>query len=159
LATAGQFSQAIEAFSEALRLNPRLVESYNDRATAHAALNNALAALADYNRAIELDPNYANAYFNRGNLLVQQQEYFRAIDDYNRALALNQEDAEALHNRAIALAAVGNLQEAVDTLQKAARLFARRGDRDGYDRSIAALRLLQPELPASPTPGQPAATP
>lgn len=144
LAAAGKLQQAIEAFSESLRLNPALVEAYNDRATAYAALDNSLAAMADYNRAIELDPQYANAYFNRANLLVQQQAYFRAIEDYDRALAIAADDAEAFHNRAIAQAAVGNLQEAVDNLQQAARLFARRGDREGYERALNTLRLLQP---------------
>lgn len=151
----GQWQQAIERFTSALRLNPKLAEAHNDRATAYAATGQQLLAMADYNRAIELDPKYANAYFNRANLLVQQENYFRAINDYQRALALNPEDAEALHNQAIAQAAVGYFKEAVDGLQRAARLFGQRGDRAGYDRAIAALRLLQPE---APTPNAPASS-
>ena len=53
--------QAIQAFTEALKLNPRNVHAYFARGCAWAERGDLEKAIADYNEAIRLDPNYVAA--------------------------------------------------------------------------------------------------
>lgn len=149
--TNGQFASAIEEFNRAIVLDSTFAEAFHDRGNAYAALGNTLAAAADYNTAIRLDPAYVNAYYNRGNLYLNEERYFDAIADYDRVLKLRPDDAEATHNRALANALVGNLAEAVDGFQAAARLFEQQDDPGGVEQAMQALRYLQPT--GAPAPG------
>ncbi|WP_295618518.1 tetratricopeptide repeat-containing serine protease family protein [Chamaesiphon sp. GL140_3_metabinner_50] len=60
--------QAIEAFTQAIRLNPRYEYAYFLRAITYYQLKEYRLSLADYNRAIALNPNLANSYGARGIL-------------------------------------------------------------------------------------------
>ncbi|GAB4358230.1 MAG: hypothetical protein Fur0042_27690 [Cyanophyceae cyanobacterium] len=146
----GQYASAIEEFNRAVVLDTTFAEAFHDRGNAYAALGNTLAATADYNTAIRLDPAYVNAYYNRGNLYLNEERYFDAIADYDRVLKLRPDDAEATHNRALANALVGNLAEAVDGFQAAARLFEQQDDPGGVEQAMQALRYLQPTGIAAP---------
>jgi len=59
------YAEAIEQFTEALKLNPSHALAYNGRGWAHFRLKQYAEAISDFDRAIELNPSYANAYLNR----------------------------------------------------------------------------------------------
>ncbi len=56
----GDYSGAIEDFSECIRCNPKKALYYQDRGAAKEALNQHEAAKADFAKAKELDPNIEN---------------------------------------------------------------------------------------------------
>jgi tetratricopeptide (TPR) repeat protein len=62
----GNFSQAIEQFTAAIRLDPAHALAYNGRGFARFRLKQYKEAVADFDEAIRLNPGYANAYQNRG---------------------------------------------------------------------------------------------
>ena len=72
----GNLDRAIADFDQAIRLNPKDVAAYNNRAMALADRRDFDRAAADYDQALKLDPKYALAYLNRG-LLWQAQEGLR----------------------------------------------------------------------------------
>ena len=61
----GKFSESIEQFTQALKLDPSLALAFNGRGFAHYRLKQYAEAIADFNEAIRLNPKYANAYLNR----------------------------------------------------------------------------------------------
>lgn len=60
-----KFEDAIAAFSETLRLDPKNAQARNARGYAYLRLRQYREALADFDEAIRLNPTYANALRNR----------------------------------------------------------------------------------------------
>jgi tetratricopeptide (TPR) repeat protein len=65
----GNYSEAIKAYDEAIRLNPNLTEAWNNKGNALYAQGNYSDAIKCYEEAIRLDPNHAEAWNNKGIIL------------------------------------------------------------------------------------------
>ncbi|MEM1251737.1 MAG: tetratricopeptide repeat protein [Cyanobacteria bacterium P01_H01_bin.21] len=55
-----QYEEAIQAFDEAINLNPDYEEAYAERAIANAALGNFPATMEDYRRVVDFARNTLN---------------------------------------------------------------------------------------------------
>jgi len=62
----GHFEEAVQQFTEALRIDPAMSLAYNGRGYARFRLKQYTEAIADFDQAIKLNPAYENAYLNRG---------------------------------------------------------------------------------------------
>ena len=62
----GHFEEAVQQFTEALRIDPAMSLAYNGRGYARFRLKQYMEAIADFDQAIKLNPAYGNAYLNRG---------------------------------------------------------------------------------------------
>ena len=80
--------QAIRAFTEALKLNPRHFTPISPAVCAWAERGNLEQAIADYNEALRLDPNYAAAYSNRAAALKRRGDAKAAAADMERCRKL-----------------------------------------------------------------------
>jgi tetratricopeptide (TPR) repeat protein len=81
----GEFSNAIAAYGEAIRLAPKNAEYFVGRGDAYAASAQPDRAIADFSQAIELDPTNLDARTSRGLA-------FRQLGDRNKA-SLDLEEA------------------------------------------------------------------
>ena len=97
----GKYELAIQDYTQAIALNPSLVNAYNNRAIAYDSLKNYDLEIADYTKVIELDPKSFNAYYNRGITYTIIKDYDRAIADYSKAIELNSKTIYIYHNRAL----------------------------------------------------------
>jgi tetratricopeptide (TPR) repeat protein len=61
----GQYHEALAAFDEVIRSNPRLALAYNSRGYAYLRLRSYREAIEDFSAAISLNSYYLNAYQNR----------------------------------------------------------------------------------------------
>jgi len=85
--SAGNTQEAIEAYTQALEVDPKN-KNMNaiilaNRAAAHMKKNAYMEALVDLNKSIELNPDYTKAYMRRGNVHSHLENYEDAIRDYN----------------------------------------------------------------------------
>lgn len=92
---AGNYKQAIEAYSRAIELDPNDAKAYSCRGIAYNNLGDHRQAIRDYDRAIELDPKYAWAYVGRGNAYFHRGDDEQAIRDYDRAISEGRSKSEA----------------------------------------------------------------
>ncbi len=96
----GRYKQAVEAFDEALAIDPAHAAAYYNRAHAYADLGQYAEALTDYGHVIDLYPGFAEVYAERGQLYWEIGEYPAALADLNTALDLRPYDVRALFWRA-----------------------------------------------------------
>ena len=151
LASQSRFTEAIEAFNQALKLDSDLSAAYVQRGMAlFASVSRIISieenfagfttttqvgkilseqekavmdrAIADYTQAIRLDPNDAFAYNNRGITYKNKGDYDRAIADYTQALRLDPNDAAVYNNRGVAYADKGHLDRAIADYTQALQL-------------------------------------
>ncbi len=100
----GQYSKAINAYSQVIRLDSQNVYAYNLRGVAYMEQGNDMEATADFLSAIAIDQEYSYPYNNLANVLVGKKDYSKAIALYNTALELDNECPEIYFNR-------GNIKE------------------------------------------------
>jgi len=84
-----RYNQAIEDFSQAIRLDPKNAQYYYKRGITYGNLNQHQRAIEDFNEAIRLNPKYAEAYSNRGFVyMVKLENKKKACSDWKRACEL-----------------------------------------------------------------------
>src|SRR5262245_38035134 len=85
----GDFQEAVECFSRAIRLRPDVSDVYRFRAYAYLEMGDRVRALNDLDQAIRLKPNDAQSYADRAAELFIQRQFDQAIADCDRALKLD----------------------------------------------------------------------
>lgn len=117
--SSGLYEEAIEAYKQAITLNPKYVLAYNNLGNVFYSRRKYKEAIEAYQQAIKIDPKYALAYFNLGATLSRLRKYNEAIEVYRKAIKANPYYAEAYNNLGYALTKIGSYQEAIEELQKA----------------------------------------
>ena len=82
-----RFDEAINAFNEAIELDPNLAKAYNNCAMAHTDKPEPELdrALENYDKAIEIRPDYGTAYCNRGETKMLLAEWASVKKDLEAA--------------------------------------------------------------------------
>ncbi len=118
----GDSDAAIAAFTEAIRLDPKLANAYTDRGVAYEGKGDLDKAIADYAEAIRLDPKTALAYYNRGIAYAKKRDVDKAIADYTEAIRLDPKLVQAYCNRATAYEKKGDNARAEEDFAQAEKL-------------------------------------
>jgi tetratricopeptide (TPR) repeat protein len=69
LGNQGKYAEAIQAYDEAIRLDPEDAGPWNDKGSALYNLGKYAEAIQAYDEAIRLDPGDAIAWYNKGSAL------------------------------------------------------------------------------------------
>ena len=159
-----EYKLAIADYNRALDINSQDAEAFIRRGIvlAHMAKysgdsqNGFRKAISDFNYAINLNSNRAEAYYQRGLLRYQiaqysssfETEYKQAIDDFTKALEIDPRLAKVYLKRGVVryeLAQYGlgkNNKEAVDDLQKAAKISLEKEDMDSYQQALSSICVV-----------------
>lgn len=119
LAIAGDFSNAIQAFSKTIELNPKFVEAFHNRGEIHFRKGNHDAAIDDYNQAIALDKQVADLFSGRGNARFALGQIEAALADYQSAMSLAPDSPKIATEFADTCQSLGRWKEAAEAYQKA----------------------------------------
>ena len=92
------YDLVIEDLTQAIRIDPRHAESYNNRGNAYREKSDFDRAIADFTEAIRLNPNHAEAYNNRGVAYVNKGDLDRAIADWEAVLRIDPNQPNARRN-------------------------------------------------------------
>jgi len=81
-----RFEQAIEDFSQAIKLNPKHIKSYLHRGDVYETIGQYEQAIEDFNQAKNLDPKYIEIHYKRGVVYKKLGQYEQALEDFNTYL-------------------------------------------------------------------------
>ena len=110
---AGDFTGAIQLWSEALALEPNDHKAYCYRGAAKLGLGRFKEAIADYDQALAIEPNDHNYYGNRGSAKFCLGRFKEAITDYDQAIAIEPNNHIAYNGRGNAKFNLGRYKEAI----------------------------------------------
>jgi len=132
----GRYFKALDAYTEAVSVDPSFARAYNNRGACRGKLGEALAAegdlagaraflreaVEDFSHAIANNPSLTVAYLDRARVLAQQQCYEEAVRDYGVVIASDPHDPAVRLGRAEAQARVGAYEDAIADLSRVMRL-------------------------------------
>ena len=119
----GQLDVAIEAYSDAINLNPHNANTHNNRGIAYAEKGKLDNAIKDYNITIQLRSDYPNVNYNKRIVYTNKGNYGLAIQEAIKMIELNFEFSQAYHNRAVAYSKKGEVELAIKDYTKAIELY------------------------------------
>jgi tetratricopeptide (TPR) repeat protein len=79
------YKDAVEAYTEAVKLNPKMTEAFCNRSFVKVELGDLEGALEDLDQAILLDPGASILYENKGEILQELGRMQEAIDAFAQA--------------------------------------------------------------------------
>jgi tetratricopeptide (TPR) repeat protein len=113
---------AIEDYTTAIALNPRLVLAYNNRGNLRQHFGDIDGAIADFTKVLEINPQSPIAYNNRAIIYTQLGQFSAAITDYDRAIELQPDFVSVYNNQGNAYCQMGQYPEAIDRYSQAIKL-------------------------------------
>jgi tetratricopeptide (TPR) repeat protein len=122
----GDFTDAIDDFSEVIRRDPGHAGALNDRCWARAVIGDLSHAIKDCDEALRIAPDYMDALDSRGMVYLKLGKLEKAIADYDAALKIDPKHASSLYGRGIAK--------------------KRSGDADGGTADIDAAKAVQANI-------------
>jgi tetratricopeptide (TPR) repeat protein len=72
-----------------------------------------------FKEAISIDPEFSNAYFGLGFSYEKEEAFQEAIQMYEKVLDLEPDDVETWLHLSLVLQKMGNIDDALDTLERA----------------------------------------
>jgi lipoprotein NlpI len=142
--TIGNLDRAVSDYSEAIKINPKLKETYRNRCIAHHRRGDYDHAISDCSEAIRLDPRDARIYNDRSNIYHDKGEFDHSIADLDAAIKFDPTYVFAYRNRAIRYLEKKEYDRAITDLNQAIQIdsgyaaayvnrgqaFEAKGDRD-----------------------------
>ena len=116
-----KYQPAIDAYQEALKLNPSAA-IYSNIGTVFEQKGDFNAAIKNYNKAIELNPNHAQVYYNLGNTHLRMKEFELAKASYEKAVKIKPNYPKALYNLGNVFRELGQHTQAIKIYKKALKI-------------------------------------
>ncbi|HZU70317.1 MAG TPA: serine/threonine-protein kinase [Ktedonobacteraceae bacterium] len=113
------YSQALHAYEEALRMEPRNFHAWNGKGTALYSQGNYRKAYEAYQRATEIQPDNPVVWVSAGLALNRLQRYSQALVHFERALAIDPAYVPAWNGKADAQLDMNMPDEAIDSYVQA----------------------------------------
>jgi len=112
------YQQAINYYTEAVKLNAIDHESYNNRANIYMDQNNFNAAIADYKQALIVKPDYYVSLDNMGALYARRGMFDSALYYFTKVLEQKPDYKPTYSNRAITFMSLKRYDEAIKDWQR-----------------------------------------
>ncbi|CAK5279918.1 unnamed protein product [Mycena citricolor] len=93
LMSSKQYDAAIEAYNQAIDLDPQNAIYYSNRAAAYSSKGDHLSAVGDAEKAISVDPSFVKAYHRLGHAQYSLLDFRAAADAFERGLKLEPNNA------------------------------------------------------------------
>jgi tetratricopeptide (TPR) repeat protein len=114
--------QAIQDYTQAIRLDPNNRRLYNDRGVVFSDMRETDLAIADFNQAIIINPNLADQFNNRAGAYFIKGNFERAFEDFDQAIKLDPNWLLLYRNRGFAYYFIGEWDWAIADFSRVIRM-------------------------------------
>ena len=122
LAKQGRTTEAIDHYTEVLKINPDYVGAHNNLGVALVEQGKIDEAIAHYRETLRIKPDDVEARYNIANALARQERFKDAIAEYAEVLKTKPNMAFAHNNMGIALSRLGKTKKAIFHFREALRI-------------------------------------
>ncbi len=112
------YDAALVDMNEALRLDPKEISYYFNRARIKYHQEDLQGAMEDYDYILQLDPGNTMTYYNRGLLRMQVGERNKAISDFSAVIQAEPDNYFAIYNRGVLYDRIGSYGKAISDFDK-----------------------------------------
>jgi WD40 repeat protein/formylglycine-generating enzyme required for sulfatase activity/murein DD-endopeptidase MepM/ murein hydrolase activator NlpD/roadblock/LC7 domain-containing protein len=113
---------AIASYSEAIRINPKNAESWNNKGSALSKVEKYQDAVVAYEEAIKINPKYVEAWINKGTALDKLGRFDEAVASSDEAIKIDPNYVEAWINKSISLSKLKKYEEAIASCDEAIKI-------------------------------------
>jgi tetratricopeptide (TPR) repeat protein len=117
-----EYDKAVDDFGNAIRLDEKNPEHYQNRAAVYALMDDQARAIEDLTKAIELSPRTMAAYLQRGAAYLAAGNRDGAVKDYAMVLEFEPKNRMALYNIGLAYRLKGQTDKALEAFNKVLEL-------------------------------------
>jgi tetratricopeptide (TPR) repeat protein len=139
LAEQKKFNEAIAAYEQAIKVNPRMDSAYAERGKAYLFTRQYGAALEDFSQATEISPRNAEYIWFKGLAYAGKGQHQLAIEQYKQTLTVNSAMYMAYWNLGLSYERLGMRDEA----NKAFTAFVENAPSNYPNYDLAKSRLQQ----------------
>jgi tetratricopeptide (TPR) repeat protein len=115
LRQAGEYEGAIEAFRDAVRINPHYAKALIKLGICLKETGQTEEAIAVFKQALLLDNRYVDVHYQLGLLFAQRNRFELAVEEFEQAVSGNARNTAFRANLALALQNIGMLDRAAAT--------------------------------------------
>ncbi len=109
-----QLLKAIEAYQQAIRINPEYTNAWYNLGIAYDDSNQFPKAIEAYQQAIRINPQDADAWNALGIAYDDSNQFPKAIEALQQAIRINLQDANAWYNLGVAYKNSGQTSQVMD---------------------------------------------
>lgn len=117
-----EYEKAIEHYTNAIQLDPFLLEAYTNRAFNYKEIGQYEDAIKDCDIVVELNSNDPGAYYNRSIVYDAMGEVDKAIKDLTKVIELDPDSISAYNDRGLSYKNKGEFDNAIKDYNKAIEL-------------------------------------
>lgn len=118
----GEYSQAVNEYSETLKFSPNDVTTLYNRGRAHEEQGEYDSALIDFEKAAQIDPNNFQVLLSISNINYSQKNYSKALIYASKAEEISGAPAMASFMKGRALHQLGHTDDAMKSYNNAIKL-------------------------------------
>ena len=125
--------EALSSVNKAIALKPNHSYGYLVRGILYTQQQETWdLALEDFTQSIKINPLNILAYKTRADFYIIRKKWGLAIEDYSQIIKINPQFPQPYWKRAALHHKLGNKQESIKDLEKAAELFLKDGQKEMY---------------------------
>ncbi len=117
LAKEGKFKKALQAFENAIKIDPKFAEAWHNKGVALGRLGKHEKALQAFENAIKINPKFAQTWHNKGVVLGELGRHYEALQAYEHAIKIDPKDTQTWYNKGIVLGELGRHYEALQAYE------------------------------------------
>ena len=135
-----KLEDAARAFEDALRIDPRHVESLLKLGYARFHMNDFAGAMESYNKVHEIDVTNAEAWNLKGLIYYQQKNYDKALDSVEKAIDSNPTDGMSWYNKACYHSLLNHIPESIEALKRSIEIDVKNAKKAVRDKDFENIR-------------------